>query len=262
VSEKIEAIILDIDDCLLSTSGKISHDCFEGLEIIKDYVEEGNKGLFPPISFCTGREYTYTIPVANLIGKPDAWSIVESGVYLYNPSRRISENNPLENPALTPEIKEAFEMVRGKVLHLCKKLPLVFYRGKIINIALELAEGAEFTIEEYCQMVREELREFEKEKILTIRHSSIAIDISPANIDKASGTQFFSQLTGTPLHRILGIGDSEGDFPMLRLVGQVGCPQNASVKCQELIKEKKGYVSPFSYAAGVADIISHFTNRV
>lgn len=261
MKEDIKAILIDIDDCLLPTDGKMSHSCFNGLETIKEYVDKGNNGAFPPIGFCTGREYSYTIPVANIIGKPDAWSVVESGLFLYNPRRRISKTNPWENPAFTPGLKEIFGMVRVKILELCKELPLVFYQGKIINIALELAEGAEVTIEECYQMVPPDIRNLEERGIITIRHSSIAIDFSPGGIDKASGVQFFSQITGTPLEQILGMGDSEGDFPMLKIVGLVGCPRNASAKCQELVKKRGGYISPFSYAEGIADIIRHYTEE-
>ena len=87
------------------------------------------------------------------------------------------------------------------------------------------------------------------------------MDISPAGIDKASGLQFLSQYTGINLNQALGIGDSNGDFPLFEQVGYVGCPSNASGECKKLVRVKKGYISSFNYAKGVADVIEHFTKK-
>lgn len=252
---KITSILIDVDDCILPNNGEVNVAFFVGLQSIAERIQDAPY----PIAFCTGREYTYTLALANVLGRPNSWSVVESGAFLFNPARRISVQNPLQNPSLTPEIQEAFETARARVLALCEKLPLVFYRGKLINIALELAEGAETTIEDCYLRVQEELRELEEGGFLTINHSSIAVDISPAGIDKASGVRFLSQHTGIDLSQTLGIGDSRGDFPMFELVGQVGCPANASPECKELVLARGGYVAPRPYASGVARVIRHFT---
>ena len=257
--KQIKAILVDIDDCLLPFGESPTHECHLAFEQIGKYVEMANRGEFPLISFCSGREFNYVIPLAGLLHWPNSWSVVESGMFLYNPTRKHSKDNPLINPAYTAKYRDIFERTREQVLAMCQTLPLVPYRGKLVNIALELAEGTDLTIEECYKMIPENIRQLEEKGMISIRRSTIAIDISPATVDKASGVRFFSRYTGIPLDQILGIGDSGGDEPMLKIVDRVGCPGNAKKDCKELVKQKGGHVSPFKYAEGVLDIIRHFT---
>lgn len=257
--KKIKAILVDIDDCLLPFGEAPSHECHLAFEQIGKCVEAANRGEFPPISFCSGREFNYVIPVASLLHWPNSWSVVESGMFLYNPTKKHSDSNPLINPAYTAEYGNVFEQTRKQILAVCQTLPLTPYKGKLINIALELAEGSELTIEDCYGMMPEKIRRLEEKGLISIRRSSIAIDISPATVDKASGIRFFSQHTSIPIEQILGIGDSGGDEPMLNTTGYVGCPGNAKENCKELVEKKGGYVSPLKYAEGVLDIIRHFT---
>lgn len=256
MKKEIKAILIDVDDCLLPTDGKVTPEFFTGLQEVSRYIKKANEGEFPPIGWCSGRDRNYIEAVSFFAGLPNWWSVIESGVALFNPTTK----EILLNPALTLEIRTAFEMIRRKRLpRLLKKLPGLFdYPGNMINIALERKYGFELPIEECYKVVQEELAGLITHNLVTIHHSRIAVDISPSGIDKASGIQFLSKLTGIDLAQVLGIGDSRGDFPMLKLVGYVGCPANASNECKELIKNKEGYISPYKHANGVADVIRHF----
>ncbi len=252
----IKFILIDIDDCLLPTNGNLYPDYFEGLPLIAQYIEKANKGGFPQIGFCTGRDRNYVESTAFSVGRPNSWSVIESGIALFNPTTK----KLFFNPALTPEVQEAFEEIRRQRLpEILKRLPGLFdYPGNMINIALERNYGIDITIEECYEAVKQELSDLEFQGLVTIYHSKIAVDISPPGIDKSSGVRFLSQCTKVNLDEMLGIGDSKGDFPMLNLVGFIGCPSNASEECKELVKRKKGYISPYQYAKGVADIIRSF----
>lgn len=254
----IDAILIDIDDCLIPTNGKTFPDFFAGLEEIAHYVERSDIGLSPKIAFCTGRDRNYVEAIASVVGLPNWWSIIESGVALFNPTTK----ELLINDALQPEAKEAFDIIRrDRLPMLLRQLTeLSDYPGNMINIALERRHGIETPIEELYESVKSMVSDLATEGLITVHHSTVAVDISPAGIDKASGIAFLCKKTGIAgPEKLLGIGDSKGDFPMLTVVGYAGCPANASVECKKLITQRQGYISPFEYAYGVLDIIRHFT---
>ena len=252
-------ILIDVDDCMLPTNGEVSSEFYRGLEQISQFVKKGNEGEFPPVGFCTGRDRNYVEATAFHCGRPNSFSVIESGIALFNPTTK----ELILNPALTPEVKEAFEEIsRKRIPQILKKHPKLFlYPGNMINVALEREYGFEIPIEECYEAVKNEVADLVERGLITIHHSRIAVDISPAGIDKASGVRFLSKHTGVELNQILGIGDSRGDFPLLNLVGHVGCPSNASKECKDLILTRKGYISPFNYAYGVVDVIQHFIKR-
>jgi len=259
MKKKIRYVLIDIDDCLLPTDGHFYYDYFTGLSQIASYVEKANESRFPPIGFCTGRDRNYVEATAFSVLRPNSWSIIESGIALFNPTTK----ELLINPALTSEAQEAFENIRQERLpQILRKFPGLFeYPGNMINIALERKYGLELSVEECYRAIKEELSDLEAQGLIVIQHSKIAVDISPKDIDKASGIKFLAEKIDVEPSKMLGIGDSRGDFPMLNLVGTVGCPCNASKECEGLVKKRGGYLSRYQYALGVADVIEHFIYR-
>lgn len=259
MTERIELILIDIDDCLLPTDGKFHPDYFFGLPRIARRAERANEGEIPPIGFCTGRDRNYVEAVAFSIGRPNSWSVIESGVALFNPTTK----ELLINPVLTLKVRETFEKIRQERLpQILKKFPGLFdYPGNMINIALERKYGVELSIEECYLAVKEELNDLENQGLLIVHHSKIAVDISPKDINKASGIKFLAEKTGIEPSEMLGIGDSQGDFSMLEMVGWAGCPDNASTECKHLIQKKGGHVSKAEYVLGIEDVIQHFTSQ-
>lgn len=256
MEEQIKALLIDVDDCMLPTDGQVSLEFFAGLQIVSQYIKRANRGEFPPIGWCTGRDRNYIESFSFSVGLPDSWSIIESGVDLFNPTTKGLEHNP----ALTPKIEEAFEEIsRKRIPQILERYPNLFpYPGNRIQVTLERQHGSDLSIQDAYETVREELSDLISAGLVIVHHSQIAVDISPAGIDKASGVRFFAEKTGLHPDQILGIGDSRGDFPFLQLVRYVGCPSNASSECKELVKERGGYISPHGYAMGVMDVIRHF----
>lgn len=248
-------ILIDVDDCTLPTDGNVSSEFYQGLEQISKFVKRANEGKFPQIGFCTGRDRNYVEAVAFHCGLPNSLSVIESGIALFNPTTK----EMALNPALTIEAKTAFETIRKERLpRILDKFPGLFdYPGNMINIALERRYGTDISIEECFRGIEVELKDLVTQGLVTIHHSAIAVDISPPGIDKGSGIKFLAEKTGVLPAEMLGIGDSRGDFPMLNLVGYVGCPYNASEECKKLVKSRGGWVSVGKHAYGVASIINH-----
>lgn len=257
MNKSIAAIVLDVDDCLIPTNGKTFPDFFMGLREIADCIKAGNNGFFPKISFCTGRDRNYVEAISFVAGLPNGWSVIESGIALFNPTTK----ELCMNDALSAEAKKAFDVIRkNRLPKIMQLVPELFeYPGNMVNIALERRNGVVIPIEKYYVLIREALSDLLSKGLVTVHHSRIAVDISPTGIDKASGISFLCEKTGiNSPGKLLGIGDSRGDFPMLNLVGFTGCPANASEECKDLVKRKQGYISPYEYAFGVFDVIRHF----
>lgn len=260
---EVRAVLLDVDDCVLPTDGSVSSAFYQGCAELADTLSSlAAKGAF--VGFCTGRDRNYVEAVSfftGLASLPSSWSVVESGIALFNPSTkelRLNED-------LTPEVLKTFEAIRReKVPGILERFPQLFeYPGNQVQITFERRGGTKEPIEVFWQAVRDELQDLETRGLLKTRHSRIAVDISPVGrngspLDKGSGARFCAETTGAPLSHTLGIGDSAGDLPMMELTGLVGCPSNASEDCMRFVRSRQGWVSPLPYAAGVADVIRHF----
>ena len=111
-------------------------------------------------------------------------------------------------------------------------------------------------IDDAHAIVCERLQSLVEGGLIKIRRSSIAVDISPAGIDKKSGVEWLCRVEGLDKKNILAIGDSPGDFPMFEASGHIACPSNAENECKAYVRSRKGIVARRSYASGVAKILS------
>lgn len=254
----IKGFLIDRDGVLTVTDGKIPWEHNLGRRQLYKYVKMSNQGQFPKIGICTGREYGSAESTLFDIGIPNWWSIIESGVFLFN---RYTKQL-LENPALTKEVKEAFqEISQRRIPPILAQYPedLFLYPGNQICVAIELTENAGITIEQANQMIKEQVIDLVQAQLVTIHYSSIAVDLSPANINKASGVRHLCEIGGIDPADLFGIGDSEGDFPLFEAVGHIGCPANAKPECKEEVRKRGGIISDKLYAAGVTDILYRAT---
>lgn len=254
----IKGFLIDRDGVLTVTDGLVpwAHDL--GRRQLYKYVKMSNRDRFPKIGICTGREYGSAESILFDIGIPNWWSIIESGVFLFNRHTK----QLLTNPALTSEVREAFQDIsQRRIPSILAQYSqeLFLYPGNQVCIAIELTEDSSITIEQVCRMIEEQVEDLVQAKLVTVRHSSIAVDISPVDIDKASGVRFLCEVEGIDPGDLFGIGDSPGDFPMFNAVGKIGCPANATAECKETVRQKGGIVSEKPYAAGVVDILYQAT---
>lgn len=257
-------VLIDHDNCLVPTSGMVDLGFYEGLAELWQLLQRFGERI--PFGFCTGRDRNYVEEatfVTGLAAFSNSWSIMESGILLFNAATKEMRLNP----ALTPEVIEAFILIHGEIVpKVLKKFPQLFEYKNEVQVTFERNYGVAEPIETFYDGVRRILGDLEVRGLVKIHHSNMAVDISPMGqdgvpLDKASGVQFLSEVVGIPPTEMLGIGDSEGDFPMLNTVGFVGCPSNASQQCKDLVEQRGGCISPLRYSQGVADIVRHFLDR-
>lgn len=254
MNKEIEAILVDVDGCLIPTDGDVSPELYKGLNRISEYVKMANLKKSPPLGFCSGRDRNYIEAVSFLVGLPNSWSVIESGIAIFNPATK----QLIFNPELTEKKMAIFEEVKKMVPEILKKYPDLFlYPGNMVCLAFERKYKAITTIEDAYNYLKKEVANLHLNKYVEIRHSDCSVDISPKEIDKASGVKFLSRYAGINLKKTLAIGDSNNDFPLFEQVGYVACPKNASKECKGYVQRKGGIISPFCYADGVAFILQN-----
>ena len=246
MEKKIEAIVIDIDGCVLDTKKGAIVDSYGTLRICQQ-VTSGREGHSPEVFLCTGRDRNYVEAVGQFIGTPRL-AVIEHGAYLFD----LWTEKLIPNP-IVASLEQ--RLSREEVLRFLAECGGWLYPGK--DICFTLYPPERMTIPDFCQLTLKAFQAYPVE----IVYSNIAVDVTPKGLNKGEGVKFLAQKARINLSKAVGIGDSRGDFSWLSLVGQVGCPANSSGECVEFVTKRGGYVSPLTFASGVADVIDHFVGK-
>ena len=240
----VELIISDWEGCVGESGGGRKPWPIEKMVLLRGILKE----LSIPFVLCTGRQFPY---VEAAIQALDAFgeipSVAENGVGLYYPKTKEVRLHP----AITPDIEKKMNSVRIRAYQIATSLSGARGYGKELCISLD--SPATLSIEEFYGQVTQQLSEFSD--AIQLSHSHTAVDITPKGVNKGAGVQFLCEVSGIELASAVGVGDSQGDLAMLRLVGHPACPANAD----DDVKRLAEYVSPHRTIDGVLDIIQHYT---
>jgi hydroxymethylpyrimidine pyrophosphatase-like HAD family hydrolase len=152
---------------------------------------------------------------------------------------------------LTAAAREALRKVLRDVERLITQHDAKKEYGK--DICISLNPPGDMTIEQLFDIAQEGLAEWLH--VVEITHSQSAVDITPQGVNKASALNFLSDCIGITPTEMLGIGDSQGDLSMLRLVGMPTTPANGTRDVRAIVRFTARRVG----ALGVADILRQFT---
>ncbi len=252
---KIRNILIDVNGCL---QGPTPVELHEALPELWRLIQLTNGGSLL-MGACSGRELPYIRGVLHLLGSPNGWSIYESGLGIFH----VQSETWIENPRITTEIRQVFQQeLSARVRRILSRYPGMVrpYKGNELHVALEMTAKATFSVEQFAERVQEELQDLLSQGLVVLHHSTDTVDLTTPGIDKGAGVLQVQDVTGILKEETLGIGDTNGDIPMLSLVGFVGCPANSSASCKALVGNKGGFVSQYSHAhaKGVVDCINHF----
>jgi HAD superfamily hydrolase (TIGR01484 family) len=243
----IKLIVCDIEGCIMpSNRALISPQRFVPLV---EYCNQAQANSdLPPLVFCTGRQVPYAEALAQMINNffPGFPSITENGAFLYD----IAKNAFYRHPILTNEIMNGLFEVKKAVDTLVSHNKAKKELGKEVCISLNPFDdkSVEDLFDEVCHF----LTPFSE--LIEITHSKSAVDITPKGVNKASGVRFLSEFMDLGLNEMLGIGDTRGDLPMLRIVGTATAPQNAT----DEVKKEVSFVAHQNEIEGVMEILHNF----
>jgi hydroxymethylpyrimidine pyrophosphatase-like HAD family hydrolase len=241
-------IVCDIEGCIMPPRrGPLD---LPALMPLVEYCRSAQQdAALPPLVFCTGRQIPYAECVTQMLDAffPGRPSIVENGAFLYD----VAANRVLRHPLLGEQALEAMYAAREASAALLARVGTAQEFGK--EICLSLNPPPSMKIETFYRVVQDELQPWSE--ALTITHSQSAVDITPRGIDKAAGVFFLSEQTGITPAQMLGIGDTRGDLPMLKLIGIPCGPANASRE----VREVSTFIAPSEGPRGVVEILERFT---
>jgi len=245
VTKAISLIISDIEGCISPDKGEPL--ALDALAQIQAHNILAQSGKAIPLTLCSGRPQPFIEAFAQMLAVK--WPcICENGAFLYDPvSDRL-----LRHPDITDEhiynLKE-LKLLLEKEVQL--KVPHRIEPGKEICISLNpLAEPKDYGT--HIRKLFEQVSQYVNPELFFITHSASAVDSTPKGIDKAAGIKFLSEVMNISLEQMLGIGDTEGDLPFLRIAGFSAAPANA----HDVLHNEVNYISPHVHAYGVVDIIS------
>jgi hydroxymethylpyrimidine pyrophosphatase-like HAD family hydrolase len=250
------AVFIDIDECLLSSSGNVCREYYEANAELARLVREGQLGG-ASIRFCSNLGMDAVGLLSQFFGVVNSWMIVEGGVAFFNPTTRDFRINPI----ITEKEKKLFQWLEKKKVPsiLKKNACLQRSHGYMVLQVLEKKSGSRVDIRAIQETVRHSLhRLITKKELKVILHSDRSIAIVPAGVSKGTAIKFLAETDELDLPWSIAVGASESDFSLFNRVGRIGCPNNATNACKEFVRSRRGKVSSFLYTRGVLDVINWY----
>ena len=253
---KIRAISIDWEGCCAEPGGgRVPWPLQKQLKLAQLLLKLWQEtGIWFVIN--SGRQAPYIEAALQALGIiTNEPSVCENGSILYYPLSRTF----LVNPVITPEKERAFLEVRQTLIKLSEKLGGKRELGKEYMFSSCPPDG--MGIEEYYEQIKAMVQRFIDDEIIEITHSQSAVDVTIAGVNKESGLEFWLAKTGLDLDEVAAIGDSRGDWPVLKRVALPLAPANATPETQKLVGERGGYVSPYPTVQGVIDCVAQVTEN-
>lgn len=239
----VRAVVCDLEGVLVPTNNApLDLRALTELQVLN--ARSRTDPSVPAITLCTGRQIPFVEAMCRVIGcyLP---AVCENGAALFIPEAKDYVNHPL----ITDEVERRIDECRHLILdELLLRFPGARLEpGKEFSVSLNPPPGR--AIEDWAALVADlfAARQFE------VRHSTTAVDITPAGIDKGAGIVYLSELTGISLSEMAAVGDSNGDLPMLERVGCPVAPHDAMPE----VKKLAAFVSPHT---GV-HVVRHLIDR-
>ena len=241
--EPLRLVVFDIDGVL--TDGEAQPWDLELMALLAGLNRAARQdSRRPAMTLCSGRPAPY---VDAMLQAMDGHlpGIFESGAGLYDPAGyRFLPHPALDANSLMHQVKEQLTAELGR-----PGLAMI-QPGK--EYSLSLFPTAATPLARLEPLARQALGPLVGQ--VELNYAASCLNVMPAGIDKASGLQFLSAVTGIPLAAMLAVGDSPVDAPMLAVAGYSAAPANAPLTIQRLVQ----FVSPSSAARGVREILAYF----
>ena len=242
----MKLIVLDADGVLSKGEAQpFNLDLFARLRALNQMARQDE--AIPAVTLNTGRPSPYVEAVMQAI---DGWqpALFESGAGLYYPETYHFETTPTMDPERQRRLQDLLFQIDNAVVKTGKAY---WQPGK--SVCYTLFAHAPLTIADFINEVKEIAMSYSGQFI--VAQAKLALNIHPAGIDKGTGLQWLSEVTGISVTKMGGVGDTAGDIDFLRLVGHSAAPANATDKVKQTVQ----YVSSEVDAMGLQDILNYWS---
>lgn len=240
---KIGLILLDIDGVLSGGEGEPLD--LELLGTLATMNRAARKDpARPAVTLCSGRPAPYVEVLLQAIDGHQP-AVFESGAGLYVPRPYGFLPYPgLQGSNRMAEVRVAIET------ELVRSGRAFVQPGKIYTLTLFATDPSQtMRLHEWTAEALGSLAQ-----AVDMVYANACLNVLPRGVDKGQGAAFLSSQTGIPLEAMLGVGDSDGDLPLLARVGHSAAPSNAN----PAVRRSVHYVAPQPTGQGVRDILRHF----
>lgn len=250
--------------------------------VLKTYTPASEKRPFDPeavagiellkemgyhIAIVSGKDVQYLIDVAHMSGlHNDFYLIGENGAVVTDSNGERLYVAPQDGYHELKEIlfkKYTRELGKWKRFEWNDGVGYVMEEGKEATLTL-LVKSEGRLLPKFIRYVADVVENVIKNKRLPFQLSynitspyTGYVDITPKNVDKATGLMVVSEYLGIKPKEMWAIGDSNNDIPMLELVAHPRAVGNATKDVKEVVKRKNGYVAQAHLGAGVLEIAKY-----
>ena len=238
--------ICDIDECLAVPFQPYDLGALGELADLTRTAADDNR---PAVSLMSGRAFPYVEAMSQLLGCT-APVMFESGGGLFD---RVA-GRVTWNAAFTSDVEAQIVEVAAWIKRdLVPSTNLQFDWGKRTQAGVIGADKDE------TARVADVVRAYQQQHFpdLVTFHTPISVDVLCADITKAQGVAWMSEVTGIAPSDMGFIGDSNGDLGAIAAVGMGCAPANAT----EQVRAAADWVSPSPYARGVIEAYRAFAER-
>lgn len=244
-------VILDLDGTIIGSSGQVLPCVWQGVDRL---LAAGVK-----LAVCTGRPNSgLGLRIAERIGarNPHAFNSGALVTYIDGDTQHVAA---LKEASAAELVRQSRQL--GHALEIYTPGGLYIERNNEYSEQHAALLGVNFTVSDLAQVIRDEpvvraqwvLPEERRSEVeqLEIPETQQAFATSPgmpgvgfisvtrAGTDKGSAVRHLAEALRVPLNDVMAIGDSEGDVPMLDVVGHPVVMGNAS----EELKQRYGAVA-------------------
>jgi len=239
---RFDAVICDIDGCLAPESSA-PFDIASLARVAGHNRMAQERRDRPVVTVCSGRPEPFAEAMCRLIQNSSLPAIAENGVWMYFPDA----NRYDRDPRITREHLAAVHAAAAWVERELGPQGVVMQPGKSCSISLYHSDTAFLTSLE--PVIR---RRFEHEGWpLRVSMTWLYINCDLQHVSKGTALERWMAATGITSDRMMGIGDTRSDLPIVERVAWFGCPANAV----DVLKERAHFVSDKAEAEGVLDIL-------
>jgi HAD superfamily hydrolase (TIGR01484 family) len=218
--------ITDIDGCLMEPMRKPDWDVLSEIKSLNE--KSKNDPRIPPLTICTGRPMPYAEAVAQFMGV-DLPIVFESAGVFFLDDYRVSFEGAFNSDAerRVDELKKWLkEEIAANFEGMMPEFTKVMDAG-LVHPKEEMIMQALPRVEEY---VGENYPDFE------VHWTDVSINILLKGNNKRTGIRRLCELQQIDPSEAAYIGDSSGDIPGLKIVGQPFAPQNAADAVKEVAR--------------------------